>query len=314
MKRATGSYKKMPKRRIGLAILGFAVAVAAIVFARESLDSSRLRITSPQELSAYFDQVGYTAKSLRAGNAEVPRFVMSRVPEDWAAGLSVDHKKSIFFRALLPMVLMANEKILHDRNRLSGFRAVLSSQKSLDSEDLGWLKKVSARYGLPLEDATVSIGAINTLLRRVDVVPPSLALAQSAVESAYASSRFAVEANALFGQWRYGKGLVPEGQRRELGDYRIADFKTPMGSIRAYMRNLNSHAAYRPFRNLRAAARAKNEKLRGATLAGGLLAYSEKGQAYVDLVRSLIARNGLSAADSARLQDHQLKRIITGPL
>ena len=109
------------------------------------------------------------------------------------------------------------------------------------------------------------------------------------------------------------KASSPRNQRTELGDYRIADFKTPTDSIRAYMQNLNTNAAYRPFRNLRAAARAKNETLRGAPLAGGLLAYSEKGQAYVSLVRSLIARNGLSATDSAPEKSRH-KRITTGPL
>jgi len=304
------------RKRVGLSLLGLGVAIGAVFFARDSLDSSRLRITSPQELSAHFDDIGYTSKLLRAGNAQVPRFVVSGVPKDWAVGLTVDRKKSLFFRAVLPMVLMVNDEILTDRTRLLKIRDILSSRSSLDDDELRWLAQLSMRYGLPSKNASKrpTIRSINTLLRRVDAVPPSLALSQAAIESAYASSRFAVEGNALFGQWRYGKGLVPENQRTELGDYRIADFKTPTDSIRAYMQNLNTNAAYRPFRNLRAAARAKNETLRGAPLAGGLLAYSEKGQAYVSLVRSLIARNGLSAADSARLKNHQTTRITTGPL
>ena len=91
------SGKNMRYRRVGLAMLGIAVAAGAIFFARDSLDSSRLRITSPQELSAYFDDIGYTAKTLQSGNLEVPRFVVSGVPRNWSEGLTVDRKKSLFF-------------------------------------------------------------------------------------------------------------------------------------------------------------------------------------------------------------------------
>lgn len=305
-----------PKKPIGLAILGLAIAAGAVFFARDSLDSSRLRMTSPQELSAYFDEVGYTSKLLRTGNTEVPRFVMSSVPKDWAEGLTVDRKKSLFFRALLPMVLMVNDEILRDRDRLLGIRTDLISGKSLSQSDLSWFEKLSEQYGMPVKDPknAPDLTTVGNLLQNVDAIPPSLALAQAAVESAYGSSRFAVEGNALFGQWRYGKGLTPKNQRTELGDYRIADFETPKDSIRAYMQNLNTNRAYRTFRDLRSATRAQNDNLRGAPLAGGLLAYSEKGQEYVSLLRSLIARNGLSATDNAYLKDHAPKRIVTGPL
>jgi Bax protein len=307
--------RKNPQRLVFI-LLGIAVALGAVLFARASLDSSRIRVTSPQELSTYFESIGYTLKRLRSGNAEVPRFVVSEIPEDWSAGLTVDRKKSLFFRALLPMVLMVNEEIMADRARLRDIRTSLDQSRSLSSRDEAWVADIAQRYALAPKDGMPGLDArfIDRLLHRVDTVPPSLALSQAAVESAYASSRFAVEGNALFGQWHLGKGLVPEKQRTELGDYRVASFKSPRDSIRAYMRNLNTNRAYRPFRAMRAAARQQNERLRGAPLAAGLLAYSEKGQAYVSLLRSLIARNGLSALDGARLMDHQSSRIVTGLL
>ncbi len=56
------------------------------------------------------------------------------------------------------------------------------------------------------------------LLDRVDIIPPSLALGQAAYESGYATSRFAVEGNALFGQWTYnGKGMKPKEHRESKG-------------------------------------------------------------------------------------------------
>src|SRR3546814_20149318 len=80
-----------------------------------------------------------------------------------------------------------------------------------------------------------------TLLRRVDTVPVSLALAQAAVESAYGASRFAIEGNAIFGEGRYGEGLLPEAQRAGHGDSRIAPFNAPLDSGHAFMLPLQTH-------------------------------------------------------------------------
>ncbi len=306
--------KMNPRWRLFLLSFSIVVAIAAIVFVRMAIDSSRVRVGSPQELSAYFDEIGYSASLLRTGNASIPRITMASVPKSWADGLTVDRKKSLFFRALLPMVMIANGKISADRSRLLELRQNLSANNPISSGDIAWIQRMSDAYGLKTTGQDPDIKTVNMLLKRVDIIPPSLALAQGAVESAYGSSRFAVDGNALFGQWKYGDGLVPGEQRTALGDYRIAVFDSPLDSIRAYMRNLNTNRAYSTFRQLRDDARRRGERPRGVPLAAGLLAYSEKGQAYVSLIRSLIARNGLSAADGARLRDMSTIRITTGPL
>ena len=70
---------------------------------------------------------------------------------------------------------------------------------------------------------TLDGGALDKLKRRVDIVPPSLALAQAAEESGWGTSRFAIKGNSLFGQWDFsGKGIKPKEQRAELGNYGIA--------------------------------------------------------------------------------------------
>lgn len=294
------------------------VAGAAVLFTQDALDTSRVRVTSPDALSSYFEEIDYGPKVLQVGRAEVPRLVVANIPENWADGLTVDKRKSLFFRGLLPMVLIANEEIRSDRARLLELEKRISGGNPASARDQAWLRELAERYGMIPDDAEkplpVTSKSIRSVLIRVDVVPASLALAQGAVESAYGTSRFASEGNALYGQWHLGRGLVPGQQRTELGDWRIKAFDTPLGSIRAYMRNLNTNRAYAPFRQMRAQARAANERPRGAPLAGGLLAYSEKGQDYVNLLRSLIARNGLSATDTARLRDMHTVRITTGPL
>jgi Bax protein len=141
---------------------------------------------------------------------------------------------------------------------------------------------------------------------RVDAVPVSLALAQAAYESGYATSRFATEGNALFGQWRWGHGLVPHEQRGDKGDYRIAVFVTPLESAAAYMLNPNTHPSYRRFRMAREAQRhAMGDEtaavLTGLALAATLKLYAEEGEVYVETLQGIICDNGLCRLDGAQL-------------
>ena len=151
------------------------------------------------------------------------------------------------------------------------------------------------RYKVPADNLAL-------LIRRVDVIPPSLALAQAAEESGWGTSRFARQGNAIFGQWTTadGPGLVPR-ERDEDKDHKVRIFGKLIDSVRAYMLNLNTHRAYRELRRARAALRRAGEPLNGHTLARFLHRYSERGADYVSAIRTMIEANGLDRLDDARL-------------
>ncbi|MFM7980173.1 MAG: glucosaminidase domain-containing protein, partial [Candidatus Fonsibacter sp.] len=113
----------------------------------------------------------------------------------------------------MPVILSENEKIRTDRRKLTS----IMNLKSYDKESL-WLKEQFDRY-------KVKDNNYKELLKRMDVIPPSLALAQAAYESAWGTSRFAVEGNALFGQWTWKEntGIVPE-RRPENEKYEVSKF------------------------------------------------------------------------------------------
>ncbi len=153
-------------------------------------------------------------------------------------------------------------------------------------------------------DEPVTDDGVAELWSRVDIIPASLALSQGAEESGWGTSRFAAQGNALFGQWTWGDhAMKPEQQRTKLGNYGVAAFESPQESVISYMLNLNSHRAYGDLRARRAAARARGEKPTGRDVARGLTKYSERGEAYVESLHSIMNANQLDATDEAYLSE-----------
>jgi len=225
----------------------------------------------------------------------VPRMFLASLPGDLSAVAENSERKEIFFRTMLPLVLQANEEISTDRRRLWRLRYQTRLGQKAGPADRLWLQVMSEIY-------RVKRGDIDALLGRIDIVPPSLALAQAAEESGWGTSRFAREGNAMFGQWTYSgnNGLVPD-DRDEGATHQVRAFGSLIDSVRAYALNLNSHRAYRNFRSRRAALRRSGAPIDGRDLAGNLNRYSQRGEAYVSALRGLIDTNGLGRLDDARL-------------
>jgi uncharacterized FlgJ-related protein len=269
----------------------------------------RFEFTSYTEVGELFEELNYTPEAWAAGIREVPRVYLTTIAPRWrdrvSAEVTVLEKKRIFFRSLAPLVLRSNEFILRDRARLEQIRASWTGPEGLDADDRQWLAELAVAYGVAEDvEAAVDQAVLDELMLRVDIVPVSLALAQCAEESGWGTSRFAAEGNALFGQWSWGgKGIKPLQQREGMGDYRIAAFETPLQSVMAYMRNLNTHAAYAGLRVRRAELRAKGERMSGWELAKTLDKYSERGPAYVESLHGIMRVNQLDPADDAFLGD-----------
>lgn len=297
-------------RRLALPII--LLALVAIGCEREQAEKTAVsaavpdtfRFHDPDELRAFFNEADYSLERWDEGERGIPRFYLAHVPSRWRTdvgpSLPPAVKKRYFFFVYAPLVLAANEEIQADRTRLHE----LLDRDDLDEDDLTWLRDLAGRYRLepppagPLPDTLLM-----RLQRRVDIIPPSLALAQAAVESGWSTSRFADQGNALFGQWTWSDdGMTPYAQRRHLGNYGVKAFPSPAASIAAYMRNLNTHPGYQELRARRAALRARGALPRGSALAPTLTAYSEEGEDYVRRLASVIRVNRLAAADEAHLR------------
>src|SRR6516164_8966134 len=297
-----------------------AALLAVPIFAQVTPTDEKAPCRNYKDVLALFDRLGYTQKAWQAGIREIPRVYLADVPDTWrersAKELSVADKKKLFFRLIAPIVLRINELILEDRVRAKELTGRLAQGQSLTADDQAWLTELAVKYKV-LESTSrrLDSDAFIELLMRVDVVPPSLALAQAASESGWGTSRFAAQGNSLFGQWTWGKGLKPAEQRTsELGDQRIAAFGSTAQAAYSYALNLNTARAYRDLRLKRADLRRQGLRISGTVLAETLLNYSERGQAYVNDLKALIRQNRLDGADDAYLRHMAVIQIVpAGP-
>jgi Bax protein len=257
-----------------------------------------LTVQRTEDLASVFESHAYTLEDIRNNSKAVPALTLTRLPADLANVPEVEKRKSLFVKALLPIVLQTNERILADRVRLTWLRDAISDGNAISPGDQMWLENLADRYG----GNEVTVSDLDELLRRVDVVPPSLAIAQAITESGWGTSYSARVGNALFGQFHFAArgGKTTIGQVQP-GTFQMRAYESLSGAVEAYVANLNTHPAYKIFRDQRAKLRRSGDALDGYTLASTLLRYSELGVQYVNAVRLIMRTEKLIPLDEARL-------------
>ncbi len=240
-------------------------------------------------------------KNLQATD-QVPRIYKDNLPDTLPELADARAKKRLFISTMLPIVLRSNELILLTRGRIMAIRNKLEDQIPVTESETKWLTAQARKYRLHRQSDFRTLD-MDILLYKIDVIPPSLALAQAAMETGWGTSRFAQSGNALFGEWVWGEdadGILPE--RREEGKtHKIKKFDHLLDSVTSYMTNLNRHPSYEDLRRRRAELRELNITVTGAALAPALVDYSERGADYVSDILSIINFNDLDGLDSARL-------------
>ncbi len=261
-------------------------------------DTVRLSASTVKEL---FKDTEYDLNEIRKSKLVKP-IKLSLLPEEIRKIESTKEKKKLFLEIILPLVLEENNRIKLDRIKL--FRVL--NKKNNSNSEIKWLNSKFKQYGVVNKN-------LSTLKIRMDEIPVSLALAQAAKETGWGTSRFAIEGNALFGQWTFsGEGIKPAGADSSDGSHKVMKFKVLKASVRAYQRNLNTHNSYREFRRARALMRERDQKLNSLDLADYLDKYAATGVEYTKIIKKIIEQNSLQDFDKVKLlpTSVQLKNII----
>ena len=239
--------------------------------------------------SNLFDDLGYDLKGVRAGQKVKPIY-LTKLPKDLKTMGNTKKKRELFIKILLPLILDENNKIMEDRKKL--FK-ILSKSFNTVGERV-WLKRRFKEYKIEDKD-------LSKLKMRMDIIPVSIAIAQAANESGWGTSRFALEGNALFGQWTWSKkGISPKNKDPDQS-HKVLQFQILKASVRAYKNNLNTHNAYQEFREARAQIREEETPVIGSDLTKYLKAYAAIGEKYVKILDDIIERNSLTDFDKSNL-------------
>ncbi len=236
-----------------------------------------------------FKDVEYDLGKVRSQKLVKPIY-FTQFPRDLDALQSTKLKKETFIKIVLPLIVAENERILEDREKL----IILTDKKFTSDPEKQWIRQKLLEY-------KVKKGNLNELLVRMDIIPTSIALAQAAKESGWGTSRFALEGNAIFGQWTWsGQGIAPL-DRESNKSHKILKFPILRASVKAYQNNLNTHKSYSKFRQKRLTLRNKNKKIKGLELTETLNNYAQTGSEYTKILNQIIKQNRLMDFEPVKL-------------
>ena len=258
------------------------------IFSLNNLENDSVRL-SASTIKQLFEDTGYNLNDVRKKKLVKP-VALTLLPQEIKMIENSKKRKEFFIQIVLPLIIEENNNIKLDRNTL--FTIINKSNNS--NSEKQWLEKKYKQYG-------VKSGDLSSLKIRMDEIPVSLAIAQAAKETGWGTSRFALEGNALFGQWTWsGEGLRPK-EAKEGENHKVMKFNILQASVRAYQRNINTHSTYKDFRKARAKLRDSNKPLDSIVLSKYLNKYAETGNQYVEVLQKIIKQNKLQDFDDAKL-------------
>ncbi len=251
-----------------------------------------------QTVLSLFEDVEYDLNRVRYEKTVKPIY-FTQFPKDLDEIQSVQLKKETFIKIVLPLIVAENEKILDDRFKLKN---IISKRITTDQEKQ-WLRQKFLEY-------KVKKSNIEELKIKMDIIPASIALAQAAKESGWGTSRFALEGNAIFGQWTWnGKGIEPLLKDKSK-THKILRFPILRASVKAYKNNLNTHKGYTKFREKRKNLRDRNKKISGLDLAKTLGNYAQAGSEYTKILAQIIIQNRLMDFEPVKLEHSMQKQEL----
>lgn len=265
-----------------VAQMGSVKGSSAKMFGLDLPQERHFQVASIKELKQVFRSLDYTLAKAKS-DGKVPRLYLAKLPHDMKPKKS---SNPTFIQVLLPHILSENERILADRERLLTLLKNQKKGRHLNYAEKTWLKKLALEY-------RCKSTRIESLLVHVDIVPPSLALAQGILETGGGRSQAARKKNSPFGHMATKT--------------KVAEFESLLHSVQAYVLNLNRHSAYASFRKARAELRTKNQKLCGHQLAPHLIKYSVRKGAYTKDLQNLIHKLDLKGYDTMSLDERTLR-------
>ena len=243
--------------------------------------------TKTSDLEILLNQISLNYNNI-TNLEKLPNFSLLSLPKDLSNIEPTSRRKQIFLSSILPLVVKSNLDILNDRKILC---------EAIKNKDNKKKEEIAKKHYIDLSKIE-KLMIDNTLIRKIDIVPISLVMAQAAAESGWGTSRFALEGNALFGQWTWdkSKGIQPKFASDQKAVVR--KFETLSDSVKSYLLNLNTHIAYSSMRAKRNRNCNQEKLISGYELANWMGNYAITRDEYIKLLRLIIKKNNLVLLDN----------------
>ncbi|MEZ4937838.1 MAG: glucosaminidase domain-containing protein [Crocinitomicaceae bacterium] len=229
------------------------------------------QIDNYAKLDSLFNSLGFELDSINIYK-KVPQIYVDQITPS-ISDLDKKEKKDNFIRIILAHTLLENEEI--NQTRIQLYKKL--NKKTLSYGDSIWLDSLSDVYRVKRQN-------YSELINKIDIIPPSLIIVQGIIESGWATSKYAIEGNNLFGMYGSERIVINTGDTRP----RAKDYRTIRECVREYIINLNRHGSYRKMRDVRSEMRELGIPISGKKLASTLMNYSVLGERYVKKIISMI--------------------------
>ncbi len=275
------------KRRILTSLFVLITILCGVAFLPEKLKGPGARYTRHLTFTSSYELVSFLDKQIALPKCPI-QINVQNLPKDFDS-LEQDERTKSFIALLIPLINKRNCRILRARKRLILYILKEKNGGKIEKREQEWLRDLAQKYGKPGATA-------QELLTYVDSIPTSLALAQAITESGWGTSRFARQGNALFGQHLTADSSADHIKARN-SSTKVAAFDTLEDSVTSYIHNLNTQAAYTSLRDIRKTLRKQQRPLTGSALCKGLLHYSEKKAAYIEILQNIMDYYNLKQYD-----------------
>lgn len=254
-------------------------------------------------LQKMFDYLEYDEYINPAGN-EYPRIFVKNIPVDFASMEDATARNRLFIQILMPLALKINQEFLEERENLMALQEAFEADHDFQKTDIYYLEKMAKKYDVstPFKDTRRYTLILNELIRRVDVVPPSILVSVAAVATDWGTSRIAVLGNNLYKarDWYTDKGLAPIGEDDD--SYRYIIYPSLESSMRAFALKANSNINFEQFWNSRAESRRRGSIIYGKRMDWTFILNSNL-QNYAGLLDYVVTYYRFFYLDEATLED-----------
>ena len=211
----------------------------------------------------------------------MPKIYVERFPDDFAT----EGNAELFIKVMMPLILHENNMITKDRKFLESLNQKYYAKTPWTEEEMARFNTLKQTYGVTEEKIPET--QLAELLKRVDIIPPSLVVAMAGVQTNWGKKSL----QAPFGQKEWINGKYTEKQFDTLGEA-VHSFMLEMNTLPIYFDMWKHRQTYK---NLRGSL--------GEKLIGTADNFMRENPAYEQQIKQAFKKLNLTIFDGAVLYE-----------